>query len=60
MEIDIRWGPPWDDNLEGLDGAIQVHVKDGILIVPHPGSWACHFVTDVESAIITWIGLNLS
>ncbi len=49
----------WKNNFEGLDGAIQVHVKDGVLIVPHAGIWACYFVTDEEETIIARIGLNL-
>ena len=49
----------WKNNFEGLNGTIKVHVKDGVLIVPHSGIWACYFVTDEEKTIVTRIGLNL-
>ena len=49
----------WKNNFEGLDGTIQVHVKDSILIVPHSGSWASYLVTDEQDPIVTRIGLNL-
>ena len=41
----------WKNNFEGLDGAIQVHVKDGVLIVPYSGIWPCYLVTDEEDPI---------
>jgi hypothetical protein len=47
------------NNLKGLNSPIQVHVKDGVLIVPYSGSWACYFVTDEEETIVTRIRLNL-
>jgi len=47
------------NNFEGLNRTIQVHVKDGIVIVPHSGIWACYFVTDKEDTIVPRIGLNL-
>ena len=49
----------WKNNFEGLDGTIQVHVKDGVVIVPHSGIWACYLVTYKEDPIVTRIGLNL-
>ena len=49
----------WKNNFEGLNRTIQVHVKDGIVIVPHSGIWTCYFVTDEEDTIVTGIGLNL-
>ena len=49
----------WKNNFEGLNGTIKVHVKDGVLIVPQSGIWACYFVTDEEKTIVTRIGLNL-
>ena len=49
----------WRNDLEGLNGAIQVHVKDGVLIMPQPGIWASYLVTDEEDPIVTRIGLNL-
>ena len=49
----------WIDDFEGLNCAIQVHVKDGILIMPHSGVRPCYLVTHEEDAVITRIGLNL-
>jgi len=49
----------WKNNFEGLNRTIQVHVKDGVVIVPYSGIWACYFVTDEEETIITRVGLNL-
>ena len=49
----------WKNNFEGLNGAIQVHVKDGIVIVPHSGIWPCYLVSDEKDPIVTRIGLNL-
>ena len=49
-----------EHNLEGLDGPIQVHVKDGILIVPDSRIWPCYLVTDEEKPIVTRIGFDLS
>ena len=49
----------WKNNFEGLDGTIQVHVKNGVLIVPHAGVWACYFVTDEEETIIARVRLHL-
>lgn len=61
MKSDVvqRRRKTWKNDFEGLDGAIKVHVKDGVLIVPYAGGWACYFVTDKEHPIITRIGLNL-
>ena len=50
----------WKNNFEGLDGTIQVHVKDGVVIVPHSGIWSCYLVTYKEDTIVTRIGLNLT
>ena len=49
----------WKNNFERLNRAIQVHVKDGVLIVPHSGIWPCYLVTDEEDPIVTRIRLNL-
>ena len=49
----------WKNNFEGLNRTIQVHVKDGIVIVPHSGIWSCYLVTDKKDTIVTRIGLNL-
>ena len=50
----------WKNNFEGLDGTIQVHVKDSVVIVPHSGIWSCYLVTDKEDPIVTRIRLNLT
>jgi len=49
----------WKNNFEGLNRTIQVHIKDGIVIVPHSGIWPCYLVTDKKDTIVTRIGLNL-
>ena len=61
MKSDIAQirGKTWENNFEGLDAPIQVHVKDGIVIVPHSGIWPCYLVSDEKDPIVTWIGLNL-
>ena len=46
------------NDFERLDGAIQVLIIDGILIMVHTGGWACHFVTNEENTIVAWIGLD--
>ena len=48
-----------EEKTEGLNRAIQIHVKDRILIVPHPSNWPCHFVTDEEFSIVSGIWLDL-
>ena len=48
-----------ESHFKGLYGAIQVHVKDGILIVPHPIRRACYLIADKEDSIVTRIGFNL-
>ena len=45
----------WKNNFEGLNGAIEVLVIDGVLIVPHASIWSCHLVTNEENAVISWI-----
>ena len=49
----------WINNFKGLNRPIEIHVKDGVLIVPHSGSWACYFVSDEEDSVITRVRLNL-
>ena len=49
----------WKNDLEGLNGTVKVHVKDGVFVVPQPAIWTCYFVTDEEETIIARIGLNL-
>ena len=60
MKVDItQWDRKAEENLKGLNGAIQVHVEDSVLIMPQPGVWTCYFVTDEEETIVTRVGLNL-
>lgn len=62
MESDIghcRRGICSEINFERLNGAIQVHVKDGIFIVPDSVIRPCHLVTDKENTIVARIGLDL-
>ena len=49
----------WKNNFEGLNGAVEVLVIDGVLIVPDPGIWSGHLVTNEENAVITWIRFTL-
>jgi hypothetical protein len=49
----------WKNNFEGLDGAVEVLVIDGVLIVPDPGIWSGHLVTNEENAVISWIRFTL-
>ena len=62
MEFDVAQDrrKEWINELEGLNGTVKVHVKDGVLIVPHSGIRACYLVTDEEETIVTRIGLNLT
>ena len=47
----------WKNDFEGLNRPIQVHVKDGILVVPNASRGPCHLITDEESPIVSGIGL---
>ena len=58
MKPDVGQGS-LKNNLKGLNGAIEIHVKDGVLIVPNPGIWSCYFVTDEEESVVARIGFNL-
>ena len=49
----------WKNNFEGLDGTIQVHVKDSVVIMPNSGGWPCYLVTDEEDPIIARVRLRL-
>ena len=49
----------WKNNFEGLNRTIQVHVKDGIVIVPHSCIWPCYLVSDEKDSIVARIGLNV-
>jgi len=44
---------------EGLNSAVEVHVKQGILIVPYTRRRVGYFVAHQPHAIVTRIGLNL-
>ena len=44
---------------EGLNSAVEVHVKQGILIVPHAGRGVGYFVAHQPNAVVTRIGFNL-
>ena len=44
---------------EGLDSAIEIHVKQGILVVPYAGRRVGYFVAHQPHAIVTRIGFNL-
>ena len=59
VKSDVAWTGSNKEDAERLNGAIQVHVKDGILIMPQPGFMHCHLVTDEENTIVTRIGLDL-
>ena len=56
--IEYRW-ETWIYDLERLNSAIQVHVKDGILIMPDSRGRPSYLVTDEEETIVTRIGLDL-
>jgi hypothetical protein len=61
VELDVtqrNWKP--EENLKGLNCAVEVHVKDGILIMPHPGIWPRYLGTDEEDPIVTRIGFDLA
>lgn len=49
----------WINDFERLNGAVQVHVKNRILIVPHTGIRPCYFVSDKKDSIVTGIWLDL-
>ena len=60
MKIDItQWDRKPEENSEGLDGAIQVFVIDGVLIVPNPGIRPRYLVTDEEDPIVSRVRLYL-
>ena len=47
------------NDFEGLDGAVEVLVIDGVFIVVHPRIWSCHLITNEENAVISWIRFAL-
>jgi len=44
---------------EGLNSAVEVHVKQEILIVPYAGRRVGYFVAHQPNAVVTRIGFNL-
>jgi len=58
VKSDIAWGTKEKGDTERLDGPIQVHVKDGILIVPATAI-GCYLVTDEEFSIVSLVWLDL-
>ena len=60
MKINIAYiNSGSDGNSERLNGAIQVHVKERILVVPHSSIGSSYFVTHVPDAVVTRIRLDL-
>ena len=60
MESDatnVRSSAYW--HTEGLNGPIQVHVIERILIVPDPRRRVRHFIAHKPNPIVTWSGLDL-
>jgi hypothetical protein len=55
-----QWDRKAEENLKGLNRTIQVHVKDGVVIVPQPGIRPSYLVSYKENTVITGIGLNLT
>jgi len=45
---------------EGLNGAVQIHVKESVLIVPDTGGRSRDLITYEVNAIVAVIGLRLS
>jgi hypothetical protein len=56
--FNIGWETP-ENNFDRLDGAIQVLVVDGVLIMVDPITRACYFVADEENAVVARIGFDL-
>jgi len=60
VETDIAYinsGVQW--HAEGLNSAVEVHVKQGILVVPYAGRRAGYCVAHQPDAVVTRIGFNL-
>src|ERR1700752_1867239 len=60
MKVDIAYvdsGSQW--HTERLNSPIEVHVVEGVVIMPHSSLWVGHFVSHEPDAIISWIGLHL-
>jgi len=58
MKSDVAWAAKEKGDTERLNGAIEIHVKDGIIIVEYPAI-VRYLVTDKENPVVPWIGLNL-
>jgi hypothetical protein len=61
VKVDIGYsdsGSQW--HAKGLDCPVQVHVKNGVLIVPDPFRRVGYVVTNEESSIVTGIGIGRS
>ena len=60
MKSDIRqnWYKIYSNHLERLNGAIQVLVVDGVLIMVDSVARPCHFIANEENAVVTRIGLE--
>ena len=41
-----------------MNGAIQVLVIERVFVVPKPGIWSRHLVTNEPDTIVAWIGLD--
>jgi len=60
METDVAYvSCAAQGHTEGLNSAVEVHVKESILIVPYAGRWVGYFVAHQPNAVVTWIGFNL-
>ena len=61
MESDVAqdWRESCIHDLEGLNGAVEILVIDGVFIVPDPGIWSCDLVTNEENTVISWIRFTL-
>src|SRR5205823_14990886 len=47
------------NHFEGLDGAVEVLVIDGVFLVVLAGIWSCHLVTNKENAVVSRIRFTL-
>ncbi len=60
METDVAYvNSGVQGHAEGLNSTVEVHVKQGILIVPYAGRRVGYFVADQPNAVVTRIGFNL-
>ena len=47
------------NDFEGLNGAVEVLVIDGVFIMPHSRIWSRYLVANPENAVISWIRFTL-